>query len=225
MNFSIPKTKYSEILKIIDQFQGNDINELEVRLNKSVYNIDYYKFKKILSYLTFDKLNGGQGFDYKTISILDIQIDEGVRYSLEGLDNIKKYWLLNSLDGLDYSKTKKTRLKDIDLNEYAVRFSLSEEKELKIKGKETIIKDIKKYRFKNRYEILSDDNLVRFDLTVIKSADSINDIFKKSEIENKIEEYEIEVEALHTKEMYKLSSKKVCNKLVNYIYYYFYFTE
>ena len=70
MNFSIPKTKYSEILKIIDQFQGNDINELEVRLNKSVYNIDYYKFKKILSYLTFDKLNGGQGFDYKTISIL-----------------------------------------------------------------------------------------------------------------------------------------------------------
>ena len=216
MSFNIPKTKYKDLLKDISKFVKNEDLELEARFGKS-YKINYYKFTKILNYLTNDKVNGGLGFKYNTVSILDIQVEDNNRYSIKGLENIKKYWLLNSLEGIPNDLVRKERLNNIDLGNYDIRFSLSDEK--KLKSTKKILTDIGKYRFKNRYEIRTDDKLFRFDLTVIKSADSINDIFKSSEIEKKTEEYEVEIEMLNNKHILKLSKEELLNKLINYIYY------
>ena len=216
MSFKIQKTIHKSLLTDISKFLDSKDLEFEVRLGKS-YNINYYNIKKILNYLVYDKVNGGLELRYKTVSILDIQVEDNKRYSIIGLENIKKYWLLNSLEEIPYKLITKKRLNNIDLKNYDIRFSLSEEKD--IESKDKIIQNITKYRFKNRYEIKTEDKLFRFDLTVIKSADSVNDVFKSSEIEKQNQEYEIEIELLNNKRTTKLSNKVLLNKLINYVYF------
>ena len=216
MTFNISKTKYNDLLKSISKFKKNDDYEFELRLMNSIYNINHDNFKTILNKLVGKKVKGGEEFKYEINSFLDIITDNNTRFTITGLDNIKKYWLLNDITKIPHDIIKKTRLSNIDINNYGIRFSLSDEKKLTGKVKPT---NISTYRFKNRYIIYSNDNICRYDLTVTKTSDSMDNIFKNSQIENKIEDYEIEIEVLKNKDVLKLKSNEIFDSIIKNIYF------
>lgn len=63
-------------------------------INEDIYN-------RIFQKLTFSKDNNGLGYKYEMKNILDVILDkssiqnnyESIRMSINGLDNVKKYWL------------------------------------------------------------------------------------------------------------------------------------
>ena len=216
MTFNISKLKYNNILKSISSFKKNDEYEFEVRLKNAVYNINNNNFKLILNKLVLPKAQGGQGLKYEIVSILDIFYENDIRSTIDGIDNIKKFWLLNDINKISHKTIQKKRISNIDINNYGMRFSLSDEKKIKNTLNQ---KEILRYRYKNRYVIYSDDGICRFDLTIVKMADSIKNNFKKSNIENKIQEYEIEIEILQNKKVKKLKSNEIFESIINNIYF------
>ena len=141
----IKEVDFTSIKGLIKTFNENTDNELEVRLlnknNKNSKNmsLDHTTFERVRNYLIFDKGDGGLGLKYKVETTLDIKNNEDdIRLTITGKDNIKKFWLMNSLDGINYDEIKKTRIKNVDLIDYNTRVGLSSEKKL---TKET--KDVK----------------------------------------------------------------------------------
>ena len=205
----IKEVDFTSIKGLIKTFNENTDNELEVRLlnknNKNSKNmsLDHTTFERVRNYLIFDKGDGGLGLKYEVETTLDIKNNEDdVRLTITGKDNIKKFWLMNSLDGINYDVIKKTRIKNVDLIDYNTRIGLSSEKILTKETKDvksninTLTNDNKNktYRLKNRYYIYDETGNFRFDLTAIRMED--NTTFLKSNVMNKSFSYEIELELL-----------------------------
>jgi hypothetical protein len=52
---------------------------------------------------------------------------DSIRISINGTDNIKKYWLESNIDNLNATFIEKEKLDKIDNNEYNIKFSLNNE--------------------------------------------------------------------------------------------------
>ena len=189
--------------------QKKNINyEFEVRFwNKNNIKINSEKYNKIFHKFIFSKDNNGLGYKYEMKNILDIILDKDISYnsdniriSINGLDNIKKYWLTSNINDIDISDVKfieKEKIDKIDDENYNIRFSLNNEipeTELLNKNKDLLLSSTqdKIFRLKNRYSIFTDDNLFLIDMTSIKYGRGKN--FKESTTLKENLTYEIEIE-------------------------------
>ena len=224
MSFKLPSTKFNNIKSMIDKFKDNENYELETRfLGKNFVeeNLDISKFTSTLNHFIYSKDNGGLGLDYNVKSqlVVNDEYDKNKRLIINGSDNVKKYWLNGDLEDLDYEFIRKEGLEKIDINEYSVRFSLSEETELD-RANETIEylknsnkESLKMYRLKNRYEVFSENGLVRIDFTSVKQSDRSYKSFRNSNTIKANVNYEIEVELLHNDKIGKISSDDIFQRV------------
>jgi SAM-dependent methyltransferase len=175
--------------------------ELEVRLggkHLSLFDqIDRNLFDKILKKLTFNRENGGYQLNYTVSNSLDIiessdNKSDNIRITLPTLDGVKRYIYSNVID--NSINISKTRIDMLDINNYNLRISLSSEIKTTNKKTENILSNnkIKKYRYKKRYSVITEDNLFRYDLTVIKSYSGTT--LNINELSKALSEYEVEME-------------------------------
>ena len=230
MSFRLSSVKYDSIKDMINKFKGNENLELETRFwgkNFGKGKLDYNKYVSALNYFTESKENGGLGLKTKVRSELQVfdDYDTNKRLVIEGQSNIKKYWLGESLDKIEHLFMGKSRVSQVDVNEYSIRFSLSEEKDLD-KGNEAInyIKNTngssaKLYRLKNRYEVFSENGIVRVDFTSVKESSKTSGSFKNSDTLKSNIKYEIEVELLHDEKIKKMSVEDIFKEfmMMNYL--------
>lgn len=203
------KDQQKKIKELINQKINNPDLELEVRLFSKNFgkNITYDIFESILNKLIFDEVNGGLELSYVMSTTLDVIQSSGnrrnnknnkknkerERITIYGKDSIKKYYITDDLDDSDvnYSVITKKNKETVDVNEYSIRVSLSDENK-KSNQKTKVNNKQKTFRFKNRFCIKSNDGLFNFDLTSVKTADGVT--FKDSQVLKQVPEYEIEIE-------------------------------
>jgi len=198
----ISKDLYNKIQNMIQMINKDPNYEFEARIGGKNFTentkMDFYKFENILNNLIFSKDLGGYGLKYTIETTLDVQFSD-YRLTINGKDDVKRYWLMGELsDEINYKFIKKKNINKIDIDEYNVRLSLSSEDKLDNKTVLNLLnqlkdnKKMKTYRLKNRHYITSTDGLFRFDLTSIKMADGVS--FQKSNIFRKMVDYEVELE-------------------------------
>ena len=180
--------------------------EFEVRFNTKHNYITYDIYKQIFFKLTFDKTKGGLNFKNITQNTILSVSDNTNEFRINLLDNndIKKFWLLNQFQpDFNYEIIRKNRLENIDIDDYNLRFMLSHEEKLSDKSLENVNEILrndteKLYRLKNRYSIVDDSGLFRFDLTTVKDGKGTD--FKNSNTLKNPMNYEIEIEFIGNKE-------------------------
>lgn len=201
----LTKKEYNKIKSLISKSFNL---EFEIRLWDSITKkttIDKNGFFDILKSLKFASIYGGLNLKEVKNQSLDIKIDESnnkikdIRVSIEGIESIKKHWLnVDNDNSLSYTIMEKKRLEIYDLENYDLRFSISQEKAYDDKNnyiRNNLINDdknMKYYRFKNRYSFNTSDGYFRYDLTESKSSSGLT--FKKSGTINTLPTYEIEME-------------------------------
>ena len=217
---------FNKLVNFIDDSKKNKNYEFEVRFwNKNNALINEDNYKKIFQKFIFSKDNNGFEFNYNMKNILDIILDKNsieddtgtVRMSIDGENNIKKYWI-NSQDNIERKFIEKEKIDKIDDNNYNLRFSLNNElpeNNVLNKNKNLIENNNyeKTYRFKNRYSIETDDKLFIIDMTTIKSG--VGKSFKESNTLKEPIKYEIEIEFVGKDS--KLESSIIVKKLLYYI--------
>lgn len=236
----VEKTYFNNVESYIEKANKDENLELEIRFwsdNFQNIEVNEDKFKKVYEYFTFSKSNDGLGFASNMVSNLDVTVLSNsdnitshlskTRITIPEMDNIKKYWLNNSLNDIPYSIVEKSRIEKIDIHDYSIRVSLNEElpqKNILNKNKEQLMgnngnnnKLNKYYRLKNRYEIKSDDGLFSIDLTAVKSG--TGKTFREANVLKNIASYEIEIEYIGNKGN-KTNEKagNVTKKLFEYVH-------
>jgi hypothetical protein len=220
---------FNKLVSLVDNSRKNKNYELEARFwNKDKMIINSENFNKVFQKLTFSKDNNGFGYSkYEMKNILDIILDkssvnegyESLRLSINGEDDIKKYWLNNLIEGLNTTFIEKESLDKVDDTNYNLRFSLKNEipqNNILKKNIDLILSNTvdKLFRFKNRYSIKTDDKLFQIDMSSIKSG--IGKSFKESNtLKDKIT-YEIEIEYIG-KDL-NIDNEMVANKLFSHCY-------
>ena len=167
---------YKKIFSLFEKTKKNKNYELEVRFSSKKINYDIYK--NIFQKMTFSKLNNGKNLKYEMINDLDIILTSNninSRMTISGSDNIKKYWLEQELDPSIYKFIEKEKMEVFDDDTFDIRISLNNEipmeKILKKNMDVLLSNDVSKYyRFKNRYRIISENELFYIDLTNVKSG-------------------------------------------------------
>jgi SAM-dependent methyltransferase len=218
---------FNKLILLINSAKKNINYELEARLwAKNKLIIDEEKFNRLFKKFTFSKDFNGYGYSYETKNILDIILDkssinngyESIRMSINGKDDIKKYWLTNNIDGLNISFIEKENIDKLDYDDFDLRFNLKNE----IPEKNILKKNInlflsknndkidKLYRFKNRYSIKTDDNLFQIDMSYIKTG--YGKTFKDSNTLKEKISYEIEIEYIN-KDL-NIDSETIANSLL-----------
>jgi len=143
----------NEYLKIQNIFKNmNNKYEFEARI---LTNINFYKYENIMNKLIFSKNVGGYELKYTIDTTMDIKVDD-YRVSIMGKDDVKKYWLSETLDAnINHKFISKKTIERHDLEEYNIRINLAEEEQLNPKIIETVKnlisdqKKVKTYRIKN----------------------------------------------------------------------------
>lgn len=202
----IDKNTYNKIISFIQKKINNPSFELEIRLFGNKYNnslnnirLNQTEFQKLLQQLIISKDLNGLGYKYTNSKSLDITSTSFTqRVIINDLDNIKKYWLMDNLlsSNIKYSILDKKLVENFDLENYSLRFSLCSETKLD-KINDEIEYESKLFRFKNRYSIISEDGLFRFDLSEVKTSEG--NTIKESNIFKKPNSYEIEIEYIGDK--------------------------
>jgi len=210
---------YNKLFSLFEKTKKNINYELELRFFSK--KINYQIYKNIFQKLTFSKLNNGKGLKYEMLNELDIFLNSNSgsksRMTISGQDNIKKYWIGQSLDESLFTFIEKEKLDTYDDDTYDLRISLNNEipKEKILKKNMDILKSSnipKYYRFKNRYRIIEENELFYIDLTNVKSG--YGNTFRDSDTLNKVSTYEVEIEINNT----KIDDKTMIDELVKYIY-------
>ena len=219
MEFNIEVFK--KIVSLIDDAKKNKNYELEARfMNKNNILIHNENFNTIFQKLTFSKENNGFGYKYEMMNILDIILSksnnmDNIRMSINGTDNIKKYWLDTKFEGLPFSFIEKEKIDKIDDDDYNIRFSLNNE----LPQNNILEKNIdllqsneyeKMYRLKNRYHIITNDNLFSIDMSSVKMG--YGKTFKDSNTLKEIPKYEIEIEYIGKDIL--LSNEEIAKRLL-----------
>jgi hypothetical protein len=218
---------FNKLESLIESSKENKDYEFETRFSrKQIINEDRYT--KVFQKLTFSKDNNGLGYKYVMKNILDVILDkknvtqdtDSIRMSIEGTDNIKKYWL-NPVEQ-EYLKNElkavfieKERVDTVDVDDYALRFSLKNElpkNNLLNKNKNLIVSNEfeKLFRLKNRYSIITDDGLFSIDMSSVKTG--IGKSFKESNTLKEKSNYEIEIEFIDKNS--KLDNKTILTKML-----------
>jgi SAM-dependent methyltransferase len=217
---------FNKLIHLIDDAKKNKNYEFEVRFwNKNNNVINEENYKKIFQKFTFSKDNNGLEFNYIMKNILDVLIDKNItddsgviRMSINGEDNVKKYWINSENNEIEKIFIEKEKLDKVDDNNYNLRFSLNNElpqNDLLNKNKKLLESNSyeKTYRFKNRYSIKTDDNLFLIDMSAIKMGHGKS--FKESTTLKEPLKYEIEIEFIGKES--ELDSSIICKKLLYYI--------
>ena len=214
---------FTKLCSLIDSAKENINYELEARFwNKDNKKINSEKYNKIFQKLTFSKDNNGLGYKYEMKNILDIILDKNshnnsdtIRVSINGTDDIKKFWLTSDINNLDVIFIEKEKIDKIDEENYNIRFSLNDElpqNNLLNKNKNLLLLNSQEkiFRLKNRYSIRTDDDLFLIDMTSVKYGHGKT--FKESNTLKENLSYEIEIE--YVGKNINLDSEIIAKKLL-----------
>jgi len=215
----ISRDEYNKMKEMIKLVLSNTNTELEVIFK-------HFSFKKDITKTDFNnivsRLKSYNMTEIGNSEILDIRFlkkdDRGsnTRISINGISEIQKYCKHNDLQQIDGSKIEyinKFRFKKenkiiypIKISNYSLKINLNKE----IKVSKTKILSLRKewmnkkkiFRLKKRYSFITNDNLFRYDLSIVKSSKRNNRgdsyiysrDFETSEILDNNEIYEIELE-------------------------------
>ena len=206
---------YNKLLSLVESAKSNKDYEFEARFNRKI-TINEENYNKIFQKLTFSINNNGFGYTYVMKNILDIILDknnqtgetDSIRMSIEGTDNIKKYWIdSEKYDNSDAIFIEKERIDNLDVDDYNLRFSLKNElpKNNMLDKNKNLLKSSsdkstnsnnmqleKLFRLKNRYSIKTDDGLFSIDMSSVKTGTGRN--FKESNTLKEKSKFEIEIE-------------------------------
>jgi len=219
---------FDKLIHFISECKKNKKYEFEVRfwsniVSKKKITISQENYTKIFNKLTFSKENNGLGLSYEIKNLLDVVMYnknanadlENLRMTIDGMDDIKKYWLNSNLTDLNVSFMEKEKLDKIDDVNLNIRYSLNNEinkEDIFQKNIDLITSDKmdKLYRLKNRYSLKSEDNLFQIDLTAVKS--NKGKTFKSSNTLKENPSYEVEIEFIgHDSDM---SNEDIIKKLL-----------
>lgn len=224
------KNTFNKLVSFIDSARTNKDYELEVRFwnkNKDINLINEDNYGKVFQKLTFSKENNGFGYKYEMKNILDVILDtrsiesdtDNIRMSINDENNIKKYWLSSSLEGIDSIYIEKEKLDKIDEENYNIRIALNNE----LPQTNLINKNIellslnsneKLYRLKNRYSIKTEDELFLIEMSKTKMG--IGKTFKESNTLKEFINYEIEIEFIGKDS--KMDNESIAKKLLSTSY-------
>ena len=213
---------YDKIKSFINKSLKNDNLEFELRFNH--HQINEKIFESIFNKLTFKKINNGLEFKYKMMNYLDIFLknENNVksRMTVKNNDAIKKHWIGVDLEEGDIEFIEKEKIENMDDSEFNFRCSLSKElpKNNFLEKNMMMLKSNqsnKFYRMKNRYSIMSPDNLFQFDLTITK--DGYGTSFKKANVLKAVPKHEIEIE-FNNKLKVNKSDEELTQQLIHYLY-------
>ena len=224
----------TEVLDYLKLPLVDNENELELIFGSSPYKnpVDKSVFLRVLDECrdTYKK--------YSETIDLDITTEYrgkpgNVRATIHGLDDIKKYCkegTLKDITNIEYMQKKflkdKPVLKDEDYN---VRLKVKTENVLDTTHyfvrsfNQDYENKGKHYRYKKRFSFLTSNNLFRIDLTILKSTKYLKGkydfqkSFKKANILNNTETYEIEIEFVGWKKGKKSGISAVDGLYNNYI--------
>jgi SAM-dependent methyltransferase len=227
---------FNKLLSLIESAKENKDYEFEVLFNRKNI-ISEENYNKIFQKLTFSTNNNGFGYSYVMRNILDVFLDKNnqteetgnIRMSIEGTDNIKKYWV--DSDSYNHSETifvEKERIDNLDVDDYNLRFALKNElpKNNLLNKNKNLLQDSNKnndkngdknnsriekmYRLKNRYSIKTDDGLFSIDMSSVKTG--IGRSFKESNTLKENSKFEIEIELIDKKS--DITDKEILKKLL-----------
>jgi hypothetical protein len=204
------KVLLDNITQLVSKLESQSANEFEFRLGKYdkgnfVPGQNVLQFKSIIEYLQRKK------YKFEETDSLDIGIHGqsgsmnlgNVRLTIAGLDNIRHFCLSEKIPQVDPAAMKyirKVKLNQpINLIDYNLRGQFANETDITDDGEIGKIHAAienpamkKYYRYKHRYSFQSNEVPVRFDLTMVKSNEGLS--FKKANVLDQIENYEIEIE-------------------------------
>ena len=234
MDFELDKNIYNSFKKMISSCMNNKDYELEVRFGKYINNssfspgIDYNLFKKILEELYSNK-NFKFIQDYDILTIGPNNRDNNLYKCVKNIDSIKKICQKEDFINDDtYILEKTKRLETLDINDYNIRIEKSTEKILDLDTQYKIIDNPNKfYRYKKRYSFESIDSNFRIDISITKNSPNHDDTkkgimgyssFRESNVLNKPNNFEIEIEYLPQSEIIsnkKMNESEKIDKLTN----------
>lgn len=219
------KETFLKLTNLVNDAKKNKYYELEARFWGKKLVINEENYNKVFQKFTFSKENNGYGYNYEMKNMLDVILDknsikndyQSIRMTINGSDNIKKYWLTSQIEGLNPIFIEKEKLDKIDEENYNIRFSLSSElpqNNLLEKNKNLLVSHNfeKVYRLKNRYSIKTDDGLFLIDMTSTKMG--YGNSFKESNTIKDNLKYEIEIEFIGNES--ELDSEIIIKKLLEY---------
>ena len=169
------------IIQCIEQAKQDKSLELEVRItnkiSQGIFN-DILKRVKGLPFVNYKETTETLDISYiYKGSEREINDHRKNRVSVEGIESIKKYCRTNDINSITKSTImRKIPIKWINVNDYNIRFNLKNEKILDKTDKfitpvlatwKTLLKT---FRYKKRFSFTTDDNLFRFDLTIVKNS-------------------------------------------------------
>jgi SAM-dependent methyltransferase len=215
----ILRDEYNKIKDMIQLAISNSDTELEVIFKNVSFNKDISKtdFNNIVSRLKSYSLKETSYTDNLDIRFLTgYEKTSNMRITINGISEIQKYCKHNDIKKIDGSKCEyiskyrftngKSKVFPIKIPNYSLKINLN--KEVKVSKQQILslqtgwTKKNKIFRLKKRYSFITNDNLFRYDLSIVKSSkknkrgDSYiySRDFEGSEILDSNEFYEIELE-------------------------------
>jgi mRNA (guanine-N7-)-methyltransferase len=223
----IESNNYNKLLEFITECKKNKTYEFEARFTAQKKNIiTEDNYIKVFEKFTFSRENNGLAFRYSLKNMLDIMIirnmsDEdfdNTRMTINDSNDIKKYWVDQNNTDVKKDFMEKEKLDKIDDKNFNIRYSLNNEvdkKEIMEKNINLLVSNEmeKIFRLKNRYSIITDDNLFQIDLTSVKTGRGKN--FKVSNTLKSAPNYEIEIEFIGHDT--SITNEEIIKKLLTYI--------
>lgn len=205
-----------DIINMLKAAIKNENLEFELLYGKAYKeDINKEKFADVLNYCK-DNYDISDTINSLDIRYLDTKTfrnkDNNYRLTINGLPDIKKYCNTNIITtDMDIDLMEKKEYEDKNIkksyknNNYNFKINLKTEESITENIQQLIdaFNNNKKYfRYKKRYSFLTDDRLLRIDLTVVKSSKfnekfntpDYSESFKNANILNEKETYEIEIE-------------------------------
>lgn len=191
----ISKNEQAVLLELIHNRLSQKNHELEAKFKD--LNLD--EFSKVAKYLkTFYTLQEEQ-------DVLDISTVSGnIRASLHGKDTIQEYCRTNNVSLIEnVHLMKKKLIKNADLEKYRCKVSLQEESPVTDVNIEQHMKTItnkeKTFRLKRRWSCITEDNMFKIDLTLVKQGTNATS-FIRSNLLKQSDKYELEIEYIYQKQ-------------------------
>ena len=215
----ISRDEYNKIKEMIKFAISNSNTELEVIFKNMGFNKDISKtdFNNVVSRLksySMRQTSYSDNLDIRTLN--DNGRTSNTRITINEISEIQKYCKHNEIQKVDGSKCEyiskyrftngKSKVFPIKIPNYSLKLNLNKEVNV---SKQQIISlqkgwsnKKKIFRLKKRYSFITNDNLFRYDLSIVKSSkknrrgDSYiySRDFESSEILDSVESYEIELE-------------------------------
>jgi SAM-dependent methyltransferase len=161
------------------------------------------QFMNLLQY--FRSVNKNIQFEEDTLTINFNFRSNSYRLELTGKQNISNYCMTNSLElvpSKNMNIINKKWIQNEYIDDYGIKVNLKQENIVEDELKKEMLKSLyhlkKYYRFKKRFSIKSENDMFRYDLTIVKSSSNTDATsIVQSGVMNSGEMYEIEIEVLN----------------------------